>query len=71
MESSALAGADVREFADAKINYSSRFTTLDFTTPVTQLKAGTPYLIRWTEDADVENPVFEGVTLIDGLSSTS
>lgn len=69
VESSALAGADIREFADAKINYSSRFTTLDFTTPVTQLKAGTPYLIRWTEDADVENPVFEGVTLIDGLSS--
>ena len=34
------------------------------TEPVTELKAGLPYIIKWESGEDIENPVFKGVTIV-------
>ena len=71
LEGSPLDGADVRSLSSA--NLTDGTLTLNFTAKdaVTQLVAGTPYIIKWTADAnyvddDAHNlvaPVFSGVTV--------
>lgn len=48
--------------AEARTLISSSFTngtlTLTFSDPVSELQAGVPYIIKWDEDSEIENPVF-------------
>ena len=49
----------------AHVGFENGTLTLNFTTEgeVTDIVAGTPYIIRWTSGSDIINPVFEGVTI--------
>ncbi|MBO7138772.1 MAG: hypothetical protein J6V92_09960 [Bacteroidaceae bacterium] len=60
---SPLAGADVRALTGA--SFSDGSMTLNFTgeNAITELTAGTPYIIKWTEGSNIVNPVFAGVTI--------
>lgn len=60
---SPLAEADVRTLSSA--SFEDGTLTLTFTDEgdVTDIVAGTPYIIRWTSGSDITDPVFEGVTL--------
>jgi hypothetical protein len=66
---SPLAGATARPLTSASISGST--LTLTFGDAVTTLKAGTPYIIKWTADANyvdddahnIVSPVFSGVTI--------
>ncbi|MBR3021625.1 MAG: bacterial Ig-like domain-containing protein, partial [Bacteroidaceae bacterium] len=64
---SPLAGADVRELNSAA--FSNGTLTLEFT-EVTEIKAGVPYIVKWTETGDpIVEAVFEGVTLSNSAPS--
>ena len=66
---SPLAGATARPLTSASISGST--LTLTFGDAVTTLEAGTPYIIKWTADANyvdddahnIVSPVFSGVTI--------
>ena len=66
---SPLAGATARPLTGASISGST--LTLTFGDAVTTLEAGTPYIIKWTADANyvdddehnIVSPVFSGVTI--------
>ena len=66
---SPLAGATARPLTSASI--SGLTLTLTFGDAVTTLEAGTPYIIKWTADANyvdddehnIVSPVFSGVTI--------
>jgi len=76
---SPLEGADVRTLSSASLTDGT--LTLNFTAKdaVTELVAGTPYIIKWTADAnyvddDAHNlvaPVFSGVTISNTTSNVS
>ena len=69
VEGSPLAGATARPLTSASI--SGTTLTLTFGDAVTTLEAGTPYIIKWTADANyvdddahnIVSPVFSGVTI--------
>ena len=58
---SPLEGAVARTLTAASIEGTT--LNLTFGDPVTKLVAGTPYMIKWASGDDIENPVFEGVTI--------
>ena len=58
---SPLDGAVARPLTGAGISGSS--LNLTFGDAVTQLTAGTPYLIKWEGGENIVNPVFNGVTI--------
>ena len=69
-------GAEIRTLKDASLSEGT--LTINFTDPVTSIKAGTPYIIKWTKaegydqaDAqtrDLKDPVFTGVTINKTMS---
>ncbi|MBQ6225582.1 MAG: chitobiase/beta-hexosaminidase C-terminal domain-containing protein [Bacteroidaceae bacterium] len=59
---SPLAGADARELDVNNTRIEGKTLKLEFT-PVTELKAGTPYIIRWESGSTIANPVFTNVTI--------
>lgn len=61
VENSILAGADVRTL-ESTTQYEN-YIILNCLTPVMEMKAGTPYVIKWNGGADIVNPVFEGVVI--------
>ena len=62
LSGSALEGAVARPLTSASISEST--LNLTFGDAVDELVAGTPYIIKWTADANnIENPVFNGVTI--------
>ena len=66
IEGSVLEGAIARELTAAEIDGNGEdkaILNLTFSETASTLVAGTPYLIRWTDGEDIENPVFEGVTI--------
>ena len=67
IEGSVLEGAIARELTEANITgYGEPEETtlnLKFSATVSELVAGKPYIIRWTDGEDIKDPVFEGVTL--------
>ncbi|MBO6012609.1 MAG: C10 family peptidase [Bacteroidales bacterium] len=73
---SVLDGAEARTLSTA--GFSGGVLTLMFADPVTELVAGTPYIIRWAKaegyDAanpatrDIVEPVFEGVNIVSGFN---
>lgn len=63
---SPLAGADARELAEdnTKTRIEGKTLKLEFT-PVDELEAGVPYIIRWESGAPTSNPVvFTDVTIV-------
>jgi len=66
---SVLTGAEARTLTAASIEGTT--LNLTFGDPVTTLEAGTPYIIKWTADANyvdddehnIVSPLFEGVTI--------
>ncbi|MBO4827499.1 MAG: fibronectin type III domain-containing protein [Prevotella sp.] len=60
---SPLYGATAKTFSDATI--TGTHVDIDFSEPQTELIAGVPYILRWTEAqaTNLVNPVFEGVTI--------
>ena len=68
---SPLVGADVRELIYGTSGLNGTTLTLNFTDQgaITELVAGTPYIIKWTTTGDpLETPTFNGVT-IDNTST--
>ncbi len=59
---SPLAGADARKLDVDNTRIEGKTLKLEFT-PVPELKAGTPYIIRWESGSTIANPVFENVTI--------
>ena len=58
---SPLDGAEAHPLNEASISGST--LNLTFGNAVTELKAGTPYIIKWASGNEIEDPVFEGVTI--------
>lgn len=58
---SALDGAEARTLSTASL--SNGVLTLNFGDPVSELTAGTPYIIKWADGEDITNPVFTSVTI--------
>ena len=58
-----LEGASVRELKS--VECSGNTMTLKFSA-VASIKAHRPYIVRWDEGDDLQNPVFSGVTIQDG-----
>ena len=61
LANSPLAGATAKTLTTASVNGNT--VTLNFGEAVTTLQAGVPYIIKWAEGEDIENPVFTGVTI--------
>ena len=55
-----LAGADMRSLASA--SFSEDTVTIIFS-PVDNIEAGKPYIIKWAPGADIANPLFNGVLI--------
>ena len=66
VEHSVLAGADVRTAESVFVNEAMGVCILNCLTPVTSMQAHTSYIVRWNGVSDLENPVFEGVSVQDG-----
>ena len=68
VEASILRGADVRTLESVTVK--GNVGILNCLTPVTEMKAGTPYIIRWESGTDIVNPVFESVVIKNGGESS-
>ena len=51
-----LNGAEVRTLSSS--SFDNGTLKLNFSAPVSTLQAGVPYIIKWGESGDIENPVF-------------
>ncbi len=58
---SPLKGADVRTLQSSSFNNGK--LTLTFTSVTTTIPAGTPVIVKWESGENLDNPVFEGVTI--------
>ena len=58
---SALDGAEARTLSTASL--INGVLTLNFGDPVSELAAGTPYIIKWADGEDITDPVFTNVTI--------
>ena len=58
---SPLEGVEARELSYASLVEGT--LTLNFSSPVTTLEAGKPYIIKWAEGTNLVSPVFPNVTL--------
>ena len=56
-----LQGATVKTLAST--GFSGGTLTMNFTDDVTSIEAGRPYIVKWATGSDIENPVFNGVTI--------
>ena len=65
---SPLAGADARMLND-QTHIEGHTLKLGFT-DVSELVAGTPYIIRWESGSNIVNPVFENVTITSQKNNT-
>ena len=66
-EGTLLADATVKTLDSS--SYANGTLTLNFTTATT-IEAGKPYLVKWASGDNIENPVFENVTIRDTLAVT-
>lgn len=61
LEGSPLAEAEARELSNAGVE--NNVMTLNFSSPVTTLEAGKPYIIKWANGENIVNPLFQNVTI--------
>ena len=62
VERSVLEGATVRTIESMHVK--NKVLIVNCLTDVKQMKAGTPYIIRWDNGEDIQDPVFNGVTIV-------
>ena len=55
---------------ESAFNEVTRELTISFA-PAVSIEAGKPYIVRWTEGTDIENPVFNNVTINNAIANTS
>ena len=65
LQGSPLEGADVRTMTGATLEGQTIYLQFSAPEALTQLSAGTPHIVRWTEGEgeDLQNPVFTAVTI--------
>lgn len=64
VENSILKGADVRKLdVNSGLTIVDNVALVDFLTPVTNIEAGLPYILRWESGVDIVNPVFRNVKI--------
>ncbi|MBQ7650162.1 MAG: hypothetical protein IJS15_04340, partial [Victivallales bacterium] len=64
VENSILKGADVRMLdVNSGLTIVDNVALVDFLTPVTNIEAGLPYILRWESGVDIVNPVFRNVKI--------
>ena len=68
LEGSPLAGATAKALTSATMTGSH--IDLTFGDDVTELVAGKPYIIKWTNDEDIHEPVFHGVGITAPMPET-
>ena len=56
-----LEGATVKTLAST--SFEDGTLAMDFSDDVTSIEAGKPYIVKWAAGTDIENPVFNGVTI--------
>jgi hypothetical protein len=71
IEDSPLAGAEAKTLENADINENEQKVTLNFGNAVDNLVAGTPYIIKWNQDDNIENPEFANVIIKNTLTPVS
>lgn len=65
-----LAGAVLMTLDESEFNEATRVLTINFA-PAVSIEAGKPYIVKWTESTDIENPVFNNVTINNAIANTS
>ena len=70
-----LEGATVKTLKSSDFDNNSGKLTLNFGNSsddnLTSIQAGTPYIVKWAEGEDIENPIFNNVTISDATAATS
>jgi hypothetical protein len=64
-----LAGADVRELVDAEYDGTTLQLTFTGENEVDMIQAGIPYIIKWDSGTNIEDPVFNNVTINSAVSN--
>ena len=67
---SPLAGAVIMALDESAFNEETKELTICFA-PAVSIEAGKPYIVRWAEGTDIENPVFNNVTINNAIANTS
>ncbi len=62
-----LEGATVKTLTSSDYNRETGVLTLIFSEGLNAIEAGKPYIVKWSSDDDIVNPVFNGVTLKSGF----
>ena len=62
-----LEGATVKTLAST--GFSGGTLTMTFSDDVTSIEAGKPYIVKWANGTDIENPVFNGVTISNSAAN--
>ena len=61
LKGSLFDGVDVRTAENMRMEGNT--IVIDCITPITEMKAGTPYIMRWNKGYNLSDPVFEGVKI--------
>ena len=67
---SPLAGAVLMTLDESTFNEVTRELTITFE-PTVSIEAGMPYIVKWTDGTDIENPVFNNVTINNAIANSS
>ena len=62
-----LEGATVKTLAST--GFSGGTLTMTFSDDLTSIEAGKPYIVKWADGTDIENPVFNGVTISNAAAN--
>lgn len=65
-----LAGAQLMTLSESNFNPATGLLTLNFA-EAASIEAGKPYLVKWDEGDDIQDPVFHNVVVKNNIASTS
>ena len=69
---SPLAGATVKTLSSTSYEAGTKTLTLNFNEEnLTSLEAGKPYLVKWESGSNIEDPMFQGVTISETANAVS
>ena len=70
LEGSPLEGTTVKTLEST--TFTNGMLTMNFSDDLTNIEAGKPYIVKWTTPAaDIENPIFTGVTISNATANVS
>lgn len=58
-----LEGATVKTLSESDFDGASGTLTLNFSDDLNAIEAGVPYIVKWADGEDINNPSFEGVVI--------